>query len=113
MRKSIFKTGTILLMCFAACICATGCEEEFENFAEENAVTINDDDTAFLNKTDREQVGTNDETVYIWTDPETGVQYIVYREKFMNAGFGGITPRLNSDGTICVVSPEEETTDLS
>lgn len=112
MRKSIFKTGTILLI-FAACICATGCEEEFENFAEENAVTINDDDTAFLNKTDREQVGTNDETVYIWTDPETGVQYIVYREKFMNAGFGGITPRLNSDGTICVVSPEEETTDLS
>lgn len=113
MRKSIFKTGTILLMCFAACICTTGCEEELENFAEENAVTINDSaDTTFLNKTDHKQVGTSD-TFYIWTDPETGVQYIVYRGKFMDEFFGGITPRLNSDGTICVVSPEKETTGLS
>lgn len=32
----------------------------------------------------------------IWTDPETGVEYIVYNNFYK----GGITPRLNEDGTI-------------
>jgi hypothetical protein len=37
----------------------------------------------------------NDSYIDIWVDEETGVQYVVY------AGFkqGGITPRLNADGT--------------
>lgn len=38
--------------------------------------------------------------IYIWTDEDTGVQYVIYREKCMNAGFGGITPRLNPDGSL-------------
>lgn len=38
--------------------------------------------------------------IRFYTDQETGVQYIIYREKFYNAGFGGITPRLNSDGSL-------------
>lgn len=42
------------------------------------------------------------ERFFIWTDPETGVQYIVYREKCYYAGFGGITPRLNPDGSLFV-----------
>lgn len=45
------------------------------------------------------------ETVFIWTDEDTGVQYIIYREKLYNAGFGGITPRLNPDGSLYVVEP--------
>lgn len=40
-----------------------------------------------------------------WTDEDTGVQYIIYREKFYNAGFGGITLRLNPDGSLYVVEP--------
>ncbi|MCM1008314.1 MAG: DUF6440 family protein [Ruminococcus flavefaciens] len=43
--------------------------------------------------------------IYIWTDEETGVQYVVYREKNFNAGHGGITPRLNPDGSLYVVEP--------
>lgn len=46
-----------------------------------------------------------DETVFIWTDEDTGVQYIIYREKLYNAGFGGITPRLNPDGSLYVIEP--------
>lgn len=42
----------------------------------------------------------DDYDIYIWTDKETGVQYIVYRDKSSYAGMGGITPRLNADGTL-------------
>ncbi len=107
--RTNFKTGAFVLASLFLFVCTTGCGS-VEQFVEENAVEINGDVNAEAllgNRTDREQVGTNDETIYIWTDPETGVQYIVYREKTMNAGFGGITPRLNPDGTICVVSSEE------
>lgn len=47
--------------------------------------------------------------IYIWTDEETGVQYIIYREKLYNAGFGGITPRLNSDGSLYIADTEDTT----
>lgn len=40
--------------------------------------------------------------IEIWTDEETGVQYIVYSNKTANAGMGGITPRLNADGTLYI-----------
>ncbi|AXF52226.1 MAG: hypothetical protein [Inoviridae sp.] len=47
--------------------------------------------------------------IYIWTDEETGVQYIIYREKSGYAGFGGITPRLNTDGSLYVLDEKEVT----
>lgn len=43
--------------------------------------------------------------VYIWTDTETGVQYIIYRESGLYSGLGGITPRLDENGNLFV---EEE-----
>ena len=39
--------------------------------------------------------------VYDYVDPETGVHYLIFRDNHPN-GMGGITPRLNSDGTIMV-----------
>ena len=42
----------------------------------------------------------DDSYIYIWTDEETGVQYIVYERGYGYAGMGGITPRLNADGTL-------------
>lgn len=47
-----------------------------------------------------------DNDIYFITDPDTGVQYIVYREKVGYAGMGGITPRLRSDGSLYVVNVE-------
>ena len=38
--------------------------------------------------------------VEFWTDTETGVQYVIYDKKDGYGGMGGITPRLNSDGTL-------------
>lgn len=44
------------------------------------------------------------ENIEIWTDPETGVQYIIYDRKAGYGGMGGITPRLNADGTPYIVA---------
>lgn len=46
----------------------------------------------------------SDDNVCIFTDSETGVQYVVYREREGNAGIGGITPRLDADGNIMIDS---------
>lgn len=46
---------------------------------------------------------TNNENIEFWTDEETGVQYVVYEKTLMKGGMGGITPRLNADGSIYVV----------
>lgn len=46
----------------------------------------------------------SDDDVCIFTDSETGVQYVVYREREGNAGMGGITPRLDADGNIMIDS---------
>ena len=43
--------------------------------------------------------GMYDEDMYEFIDPDTGVHYWVFSHR---AGMGGITPRLNSDGTIMV-----------
>lgn len=43
--------------------------------------------------------GMYDEDMYEFIDPDTGVHYWVFSHR---AGEGGITPRLNSDGTIMV-----------
>lgn len=43
-------------------------------------------------------------SVYIWTDKETGVQYIVY----VGHRKGGICPRLNADGSLHIDHPTEK-----
>lgn len=74
-----------LLLCFTF---AVSCDEISTTTVEETTPTFGE---------------TSNDRIYIWTDEETGVQYVIYREKFFNAGFGGITPRLNPDGSLYVV----------
>ena len=42
----------------------------------------------------------DDENILIWTDEETGVQYIIYSYKSGYGGMGGITPRVNALGNV-------------
>ena len=49
---------------------------------------------------------TENDNIEIWTDVETGVQYVIYDRNTGYAGIGGITPRFNADGTLYGV-PEE------
>lgn len=44
----------------------------------------------------------NDVNIEFWTDKETGVQYVIYDRTVSHAGIGGITPRLNIDGTLYI-----------
>lgn len=57
-----------------------------------------------LQETPQRNVVTNfyNSDVYDYVDPETGVHYLIYSHKSYNAGMGGITPRLNPDGSIMV-----------
>lgn len=45
----------------------------------------------------------NNKNIEFWTDEETGVQYVIYERTLMRGAMGGITPRLNADGSIYVV----------
>ena len=38
--------------------------------------------------------------VYEFVDPDTGVHYWIYSSCMGYAGMGGMTPRLNSDGSV-------------
>lgn len=63
-----------------------------------------DENSTLITEKSTPTVGTrSNDYIYIWTDDETGVQYVIYREKTYNAGHGGITPRLNPDGSLYVV----------
>lgn len=85
MKIKKFIAISAALLCFISAVSCDGIgtNEIFSDSVEEPTVGEKDNDT-----------------IYIWTDEETGVQYIVYREKRYNAGFGGITPRLNPDGSL-------------
>lgn len=76
MKKLIMAVITLCLM-----VCLVGCKE-----------------TAESNKAEPEKESTSN--IFIWIDEETGVQYIIYSDKQGYSGMGGITPRLNADGTL-------------
>ena len=82
------KKIIILLFALVLVLCLVGCEV-----------------TAFSDAKLKEDC----EDVYIWTDKETGVQYIIFDKKKGYAGMGGITPRLNADGSLYIVAESEDT----
>lgn len=49
--------------------------------------------------------------IYEFVDPDTGVHYWIYSHRMGNSGQGGMTPRLNSDGTVMVTKVKEESKD--
>lgn len=65
-------------------MCLTGCDIE-EDRSRYDGIT----------KTDNIHIE-------FWTDEETGVQYVIYDRVGGYAGMGGITPRLNSDGSVYI-----------
>lgn len=71
------KNGFSLLMAVILGLCLSGCK------TNKNITTQNDD-----------------ADIKIWTDTETGVQYVIYADCVGYCGQGGITPRLNADGTL-------------
>lgn len=83
------KVSCILLSLFLI-TGLTGCEES----------QINNNENIELNSEDTD--------IRFWTDEETGVQYVIYSHGEPYKGMGGITPRLNADGTLYIDHPTEE-----
>lgn len=88
-----------------------GCGSSLDDIAEDNAVTVNGNFKFPEEDKDEQAERIRDENCYIVTDQKTGVQYIVFREKVGYAGMGGITPRLNADGSLCVVDVDSSATE--
>lgn len=75
------KKFIVILFALVLTLCLVGCEE-----------------TSKSNKAEPREESTSN--ILIWIDEETGVQYIIYSDKKGYGGMGGITPRLNADGTL-------------
>lgn len=83
------KKVILILVALVLTLCLVGCAE--------------------TNQTKPELREEENSSIRIWTDEETGVQYIVYCDRGGYAGMGGITPRLNADGTLYVAEESEDT----
>ena len=78
------KKFLTLLLCICMCFALVGCN------VPHSTQTSNEGSTSKINNDD----------FYEFIDPETGVNYWVYGAGY--TGMGGMTPRLNSDGTVMV-----------
>ena len=55
-----------------------------------------------INENENIKLNSKDTDIRFWTDEETGVQYVIYNHGAGSKGMGGITPRLNADGTLYI-----------
>lgn len=103
MKNPTLSLLTFIICCLMittiVCLLLTGCTN-----AEKTGCT----DITITTPMEVSSQDIQNDNIYVITDPETGVQYIVYREKVAYAGMGGITPRLNPDGSLCVVDVDKE-----
>ena len=90
--KKIF----VLLIGVCLTLCLVGCDIEL---SQEDFPTSN-----YVGTVNNVKYTTSGNIVYIWTDTETGVQYLIFSE----GRAGGITPRLNADGTLYIVEEGAE-----
>lgn len=84
------KTICYILLCICICMCLVGCSTP--------------KDTKTNNKGEESKFYNEDmyDDIYEFVDPSTGVHYWIYSHSGGYSGMGGMTPRLNSDGTIMV-----------
>ena len=65
-------------------------------------------ENVILNEYTRDSIGTGRGGVFNYTDSETGVCYLIFKDKYSYGGMGGITVRYNADGTIMVKEAEQD-----
>lgn len=88
MKKSIFLILTIVILS----VCLMGCE------------VLNESDSNESDSFESKLKQASNDSIRIWIDEETGVQYIIYGESWGYSGGAGITPRLNADGTLYITT---------
>ena len=85
MRKYMKRIFLIIYMCLNLSVILCGCSENTSNEIEEFSEN-------------------GQEKVYVYIDPETRVNYLIYNGYYKS----GITVRYNQDGSIMVTSKSEE-----
>lgn len=89
------------VLTIALCGCSTdGLKEAL------NEEQTQEPEEVILNEYTKDSVGTPRGGVFSFTDPETGVCYLIYKDKYTSGGMGGITVRYNADGSIMVKEVE-------
>ena len=73
-----------LLLCICMCFALVDVPHGTQTSNEGNTSKINNDD------------------IYEFVDPDTKIHYWIYSHSDGYSGMGGITPRLNSDGTVMI-----------
>ena len=98
----------IIVMVIVLALILTGCgnkteeKKSLKTKAKETMVEFKETQTTIEEANKITPKDLNNYDIYVWTDEETGVQYIIYSYKSGYGGMGGITPRLNSDGTVMI-----------
>ena len=85
------------VLTIALCGCST------ETLKEEQ---VQEPEKVILNEYTKNSIGLSYGGVFSFTDSETGVCYLIFKDKSGYGGMGGITPRYNADGTIMVKEVE-------
>lgn len=100
--KKMFFTA---LLCGTAFCALTACDFSYAGTADTSSTVVGRENP--FRELTCVQNGITKKIVYDYTDPETGVHYLIYSEDQYNAGMGGITPRLNPDGSTMVEKTEK------
>ena len=109
--------GAVKKMFFAALLCGitsfalTACDFSYAGTVDtgtaDTSTAVTGRENPFRELTRVIDSSMTKKVVYDYTDPETGVHYLIYSECQYKAGMGGITPRLNPDGSIMVEKTEK------
>lgn len=101
--KKMFFTA---LLCGIASCALTACGSPYVRTVDAGSTVVGTENP-FRELTRVIDSSITKKVVYDYTDPETGVHYLIYSEDQYKAGMGGITPRLNPDGSIMVEKTEK------
>lgn len=90
----------ILVLVLFISLCLFGCAmpDSYINAEPSNMVTTEEPKLPEVSDSD----------IYEYIDEETGVHYLIYSYTSMYSGAGGMTPRLNADGSVMVNEVENK-----
>lgn len=92
-----------LLSILTIALCGCSADGLTETLEEEQT---QESEKVILNEYTKDTIGLSCGGLFNFTDPETGVCYLIYKDKCGYGGMGGITPRYNADGSIMVKEGE-------
>ena len=86
-KKIMFGILCVLLV---TTICISGCISTVEDSTTE-IPTLTGAESAY-----------DPNVIFVYVDPQTGVNYLIYSVQLLRSGLGGMCPRYNADGTLYV-----------